>query len=175
MGLFDFVKDVGANIFKGKDRSQEIETHLREEFGSKVASLKAAYEDGTVKVVGVCDSQVTKESVILVAGNIKGVERVVSDHLRVKAADEVLMKPGQAPVPPPVVKQEEIIEEKPVEEELLSDFYTIKAGDTLSKIAKAHYGDAMKYPAIFEANRDVIKDPNKIYPGQQIRLPKKLE
>ncbi|MCB2112861.1 MAG: peptidoglycan-binding protein LysM [Parvularculaceae bacterium] len=50
-------------------------------------------------------------------------------------------------------------------------FYTVKSGDTLSKIAKAHYGDAMKYPAIFEANKPMLKDPDKIYPGQVLRIP----
>ena len=49
--------------------------------------------------------------------------------------------------------------------------YTVQSGDSLSKIAKAHYGDAMKYPVIFEANRPMLKDPNKIYPGQVLRIP----
>jgi nucleoid-associated protein YgaU len=49
--------------------------------------------------------------------------------------------------------------------------YTVKAGDSLSKIAKVHYGDAMKYMAIFEANTPMLKDPNKIYPGQTLRIP----
>ncbi len=52
-----------------------------------------------------------------------------------------------------------------------SAMYIVKSGDTLSGIAKAHYGDAMKYPAIFEANRPMLSDPNKIYPGQVLRLP----
>ena len=50
-------------------------------------------------------------------------------------------------------------------------FYTVVSGDTLSKIAKDHYGDAMKYPAIFEANRPMLEDPDKIYPGQTLRIP----
>ena len=50
-------------------------------------------------------------------------------------------------------------------------FYTVKSGDTLSKIAKDHYGDAMKYPAIFEANKPMLSDPDKIYPGQTLRIP----
>jgi len=49
--------------------------------------------------------------------------------------------------------------------------YTVKPGDSLSAIAKTHYGDAMKYPAIFEANQPMLKDPNKIYPGQVLRIP----
>jgi nucleoid-associated protein YgaU len=50
-------------------------------------------------------------------------------------------------------------------------FYEVKSGDTLSKIAKAHYGDAMKYPVIFDANRPLLSDPDKIYPGQTLRIP----
>jgi nucleoid-associated protein YgaU len=50
--------------------------------------------------------------------------------------------------------------------------YTVQSGDTLSKIAKAHYGDASKYPVIFEANRPLLEDPDKIYPGQVLRIPK---
>jgi len=53
-----------------------------------------------------------------------------------------------------------------------TQYYVIKPGDTLSAIAKQFYGDANKYPKIFEANREVIKDANLIFPGQKIRIPK---
>ena len=49
--------------------------------------------------------------------------------------------------------------------------YTIAKGDTLSKIAKTVYGDMMKYPIIFEANKPMLTDPDKIYPGQVLRIP----
>jgi LysM repeat protein len=49
--------------------------------------------------------------------------------------------------------------------------YTVKAGDTLSAIAKAHLGDASAYMKIFEANKDQLSDPNKIKPGQVLRIP----
>jgi nucleoid-associated protein YgaU len=49
--------------------------------------------------------------------------------------------------------------------------YTVKAGDTLSKIAKDHLGDAHAYTKIFEANRDQLSDPDKIKPGQVLKLP----
>jgi nucleoid-associated protein YgaU len=47
----------------------------------------------------------------------------------------------------------------------------VVSGDTLSKIAKEYYGDAMKYPVIFEANQPMLTDPNKIYVGQVLRIP----
>ena len=50
-------------------------------------------------------------------------------------------------------------------------FYTVKSGDTLSKIARESYGDANQYAKIFEANRPMLKDPDKIYPGQTLRIP----
>jgi nucleoid-associated protein YgaU len=50
-------------------------------------------------------------------------------------------------------------------------FYTVKRGDTLSKIAQSHYGDANQYPRIFEANRPLLQDPDEIYPGQMLRIP----
>jgi nucleoid-associated protein YgaU len=56
-------------------------------------------------------------------------------------------------------------------QEAEATYYEVKAGDTLSKIAKQHYGDANKYNQIFEANRPMLKDPDEIYPGQKLRIP----
>lgn len=47
----------------------------------------------------------------------------------------------------------------------------VKSGDSLSKIAKREYGDANKWELIFDANKDILKDPNKIFPGQKLKLP----
>ena len=51
--------------------------------------------------------------------------------------------------------------------------YVVKSGDSLSKIAKAEYGDANAWKRIFEANTDILKDPNKIQPGQKLKIPPK--
>lgn len=54
-----------------------------------------------------------------------------------------------------------------------TDKYTVKSGDSLSKIAKAHYGDAMKWKALYEANKGLIgENPDMIQPGQELTLPK---
>jgi len=50
-------------------------------------------------------------------------------------------------------------------------FHTVERGDTLSKISKEHYGDPNQYPLIFEANKPMLQDPDKIYPGQVLRIP----
>jgi nucleoid-associated protein YgaU len=52
-----------------------------------------------------------------------------------------------------------------------TQIYVVQKGDTLSKIAQQYYGDPTLYEQIFEANRDVLSDPNKIMPGQKLRIP----
>ncbi len=52
------------------------------------------------------------------------------------------------------------------------DIYVVRKGDSLSRIAKQYYGDAMRYKEIFEANRDILDDPNKIFPGQELKIPR---
>jgi nucleoid-associated protein YgaU len=52
-----------------------------------------------------------------------------------------------------------------------AQFHTVKPGDSLSKIAKQYYGNAMKYMVIFEANKPMLKNPDLIYPGQVLRIP----
>ena len=145
MGMFDFLKNVGANLFgEGKNEAEEIEKLLKTDLGDSITDMKVEFDDGTLSLSGNCDSHATREKAVLLSGNVKGVEKVNDENLT-------------APEP------------EPVEE---TEFYTIQSGDSLSKIAKQYYGDAMKYPVIFEANREIIKDANLIYPGQRIRIPK---
>lgn len=59
----------------------------------------------------------------------------------------------------------------PSKESPYTQTHVVQKGDTLSKIAEQYYGDARLYPKIFEANRDILKDPNKIKPGQKLRIP----
>ena len=142
MGMFDFLKNVGLDIFGGGSEAKKITELIQKELGTKVTNLKVTFDDGVVKLSGSCDSQETKEKAILLAGNIKGVSKV----------DDTLLT---APPAPPQF-----------------EFYTIKRGDSLSKIAKQYYGDPMKYPVLFEASREIIKNPDLIYPGQVIRVPR---
>ena len=150
MGLFDFARDIGRKIF---DTDAEAADNIKEMIQMKstpVKDLDVQFDDGTVTLCGECHSKADREQIILMAGNVKGVEKVVADDLT---------------APPPEAESPAPAEEK-------VEFYEIKRGDSLSLIAKHFYGDPMKYPRIYEANRAVIGDnPDLIFPGQKIRIP----
>lgn len=73
------------------------------------------------------------------------------------------MADNKPPAPPPG--------DKKAGENPYTQWYEVKAGDTLWKIAKEHYGDGNLYQDIFKANQDVLKDPDKIKVGQRLRIP----
>jgi len=152
MSVLSFIKDVGASVFGGPNEAAAAEKLLKDELGDKIKNLKATVSGGQVTLNGNCDSLATKEKAMLLTGNVKGVEKVDGTNLQFPAAASA----GSSGL----------------RENEESGFYEIKKGDTLSHIAKQFYGDAGKYPLIFEANREVIKNADKIYPGQKIRIPK---
>ena len=155
MGLFDFVKDVGRRLFDtDEEAADNIKQHL-EIKTSGISNLDVQFDDGTVTLCGDCKSAAVREQAILIAGNVAGVEKVVADDLT-------------APEPKPAAAE---APEAPAEPEEKTEIYEIVSGDTLGGIAKKYYGKASAYMKIFEANRDIIDDPNKIYPGQKIRIP----
>ena len=143
MGLFDFAKDLGKKIFGGDDDPAEKIKDNIAAANPGVDGLDVKFEDGVVHLSGKADSAEAMEKAVLMAGNVQGVTEVKVDGM-------------EAPAPEPEV-----------------EYYTIVSGDSLSKIAKHYYGNAMDYPKLFEANREVIKDPDLIYPGQKIRIPPK--
>lgn len=168
MGLFDFISNAGEKLFGG-DKLDE--NKIREHIMGLGLKLKpfgvfADDEQKTVSLVGWAETLQDKEKAILAAGNVKGVEKV-DDRIKVGTP------PGR-----PQAKGEEApsaVEDAPEPdsgEQPTSRFYTVQPGDTLSKIAGEFYGSASKYPAIFEANKPMVTDPDRIYPGQVLRIPK---
>ena len=145
MGLLDFARDVGRQLFDtDAEAADNIKQHL-EIKTTGISNIDVQFDDGVATICGDCTNQAVRDHAILIAGNIKGVEKVNADGLT-------------AP-------------EEPPEEVAKDEVYEIKSGDTLGAIAKQFYGKASQYMRIFEANRDIIDDPNKIYPGQKIRIP----
>lgn len=158
MSLFGFVKSIGKSLFgNDAEAAENIKNHI-ESNNPGVKDLEVEFDDGVVSLCGECESAEALQKTILMAGNVKGVEDVRVEKMSIAAAAS-----QPAIVEPEAVTA--ILEEDNVE------YYIIQSGDTLSKIAKEYYGNAMDYPKIFEANREVIEDPDLIYPGQKIRIP----
>jgi nucleoid-associated protein YgaU len=141
MGLFDFVKEIGRKLFNRDEEAAEKIKKHIEESNPGIEGLQVEFKNGVVSISGQATSAEAMEKAVLMAGNVQGVSEVNIDKL-------------QAP---------------PVQAKV--EYYIIKKGDTLSAIAKQFYGKANDYPKIFEANREVIKDANLIFPGQKIRIP----
>ena len=141
MGLFDFVSSMGKKLFNSEEDAAVNIQAAIEENNPGVENLQVSFDNGEVSLSGDAASAEAMEKAVLIAGNVKGVSNV--DASSVNAPDSSVDV----------------------------QYYTIQSGDTLSKIAKEFLGNAMDYPKIFEANREVIKDPNLIYPGQKIRIP----
>ncbi|MEO0425086.1 MAG: LysM peptidoglycan-binding domain-containing protein [Pseudomonadota bacterium] len=160
MGLLDFVRDVGRQVFNSDaEAAQMIRQDLDIQL-SGIENLEVEFDDGVATICGDCVNQSTRDTAVLIVGNIKGVERVVADDLRVPA-------PAELPTP----TAESAPGAAPAAAEEKAEVYEIVSGDTLGGIAKRYYGNAGAYMRIFEANRGIIEDPNRIYPGQKIRIP----
>ena len=157
MSFLDFARDMGAKLFSRDDEAaKNIKQHLDASL-TDASGIDVEFDGGTVTLSGECNNQKTKELATLICGNVRGVERVVADALKPAAAAPAAPAAAEQPAAPAAVEQVE--------------YYEIKSGDTLSGIAKQYYGKASAYMKIFEANREVIQDPDKIYPGQKIRIP----
>lgn len=165
MGLFSFLKNAGSSLLGGgkkdepkptapptggTDALKKLEdaqlamrlTRHVAALGFKVDNLNIQVDDDKATVFGTVETQSEKEKVILAVGNVAGIA-TVDDRMSVVA---------------------------PPEPE--ADFYEVKKGDTLSAISKKYYGSYNKYMTIFEANKPMLSDPDKIYPGQVLRIPK---
>jgi len=141
MGLLSFAKSIGKKLFNNEAEAAENITSYIEEDNPGVDNLQVTVKDGVASISGEAKSAEALEKAVLMAGNVKGVSEVRSDDVTAPAATEKI------------------------------EYYEIVSGDTLSAVAQKYYGKASAYMRIFEANREVIKDPDKIYPGQKIRIP----
>lgn len=167
MGLFDFIsgagdsEDINSTVEVSPERLNELR---RECIIEKLAELDIDGEQISVVVngevaslSGTAPSQEALEKMVLCAGNQFGIGRVDAQIT------------VDAPPPEAAETVEATAAAAPAQEQ--ATFYTVKSGDTLGKIAAEHYGSAGKYTVIFEANRPMLSDPNKIYAGQSLRIP----
>ena len=152
MGIFDFLKNNGKSAKDEQNLAEEIRVKIRDGLRGQFEEPRVSVDDTTATLYGRARSHAAKEKAVLMAGNFKGIEHVDDSNVQVTPQQQAASEGA------PATAQ-------------TAQFYTIEKGDTLSKIAERHYGDANKWRSLFDANREVIEDPDKIYPGQTIRIP----
>lgn len=145
MGMFSFLKEVGEKIFGASAAKAATADELKKELDKHNLSadgLNISVDGDKVTVTGQAKSTEEAEKITLTLGNTVGVSTVDNQLSVAQASPEAKM-------------------------------YTVKKGDTLWKIAEENYGKGQgaKYPQIFEANKPMLSDPDKIYPGQVLRIP----
>ena len=157
MGLFSFIKNAGAKIGIGKS--------VEEEAAEAAAAVKAANEVAAQKMIKTTsDLGLEVESMqVLINGDTAIVSGLAADQA---TKEKVILVVGNTQGIAQVDDQMEVEVQEPE-----AIFHTVVSGDSLSKIAKKVYGNAMKYPVIFEANKPMLSHPDKIYPGQVLRIP----
>ncbi|REJ86197.1 MAG: peptidoglycan-binding protein LysM [Acidobacteria bacterium] len=155
MGLIDFVKNAGSKIFGKEDEKQSSSASDR----AVIDARRAAALRGGIGHLGL----EVEDLEIEVKGDLATVRGKVATQA---AREKVVLVVGNTAGIARVDDRLEVEKQEPE-----AQLHTVAKGETLSKIAKQYYGNAMKYPVIFEANKPMLTDPDKIYPGQVLRIP----
>lgn len=148
MGIFDFVKSVGKKLGIGDEETPPTAEDLKAELDSHdlgTDKVEVEVKGDTAVIKGEVADQSAFEKAIIAVGNTLGVSKVEASEMKVAEAPD---DPPKGPT-----------------------LHEVKKGDSLWKIAEKHYGNGSKYPEIFEANKPMLSDPDKIYPGQMLRIP----
>ena len=179
MGIFDFVKNAGSKIFGGKEdekpaaepqinyaRQAYLKAQAEKAEAEQEAALESAKSAALLAMLENYGYDITRlnlafdDGKVTITGNVDKQEELESIILLIGNTDGVGQVDAQVevlhPTPPAV-------------------FYTVVKGDNLSKISKHFYGKSSRYREIFEANKPMLTDPDKIYPGQTLRIPQDNE
>ena len=168
MSLISFFKEAGQKLFGHKDaEAAATQAQAAPDDAALQAAAAAANRSAAAAIMTYIGTQNLDTSALTVefdgaSGSVM-VSGVVPDQ---ETKEKILLCCGNVTGVGQV--NELITVDAPAEE---SRYHTVERGDTLSAIAKTYYGDANKYPAIFEANKPMLSHPDKIYPGQMLRIP----
>ncbi len=155
MGLFSFIKEAGEKLFGHKEETLDIPVEEKNRLNQVAA--QAIFDH--INSLGLQWSNLMvsyKSGQVVITGSTpdqENREKIILAAGNVHGVDNV---DDQMTVAAPAAEPR---------------FYTVVKGDTLWKIAASQYGNGAKYPLIFEANKPMLKDPDRIYPGQNLRIP----
>ena len=151
MGLLSFIKEAGEKLFGGSTaQAAEPDPNV-----AAASAIKTYIETQNLGLTELVVTYVATSGVVTLAGNAPSTEASEKASLaagnvaNVTQVDNNLVAPAADP----------------------AQYHEVVRGDTLSAISKKFYGDANKYPVIFEANKPMLSHPDKIYPGQALRIP----
>ena len=158
MGLFSFIKEAGEKLFGAKEveaAAASSAPNLADLNAKAADAIKTYIEKQNLGITGLAVTFDGATGKVALSGNAPTQEAAEKAGLSagnvasVSGVDNNLQYPAGT----------------------ASQYHDVVSGDTLSAISKKYYGDANKYNQIFEANKPMLSDPNKIYPGQKLRIP----
>ncbi|MCB7482019.1 peptidoglycan-binding protein LysM [Christiangramia sediminis] len=156
MGIFSFIKEAGKKVF-GIDKPKSTEAGTKDDLKENEKAARKLEE--TIK-----DLNLKAENLKI---HIENDMAIVSGKALDQAnREKIILVIGNSEG---IGQVDDRMDVENTEPEAV--FHTVERGDTLSKISKEHYGDPNQYPLIFEANKPMLQDPDKIYPGQVLRIP----
>ncbi|GAL60758.1 peptidoglycan-binding protein LysM [Algibacter lectus] len=162
MGLFSFIKNAGAKVFGiGKTDAEEAAEAAKEATAAELKLEEAAARNLEETVSSL---QLKVENLNIFIDDDSAT--ITGEAYDQATKEKVILVVGNSNGIATVDDQMTVENVEPE-----AQFHTVASGDTLGKIAKNYYGNAMKYPVIFEANKPMLTDPDKIYPGQVLRIP----
>lgn len=150
MGLFSFIKEKGAKIFGKKEQEAPVEEKKTLQAQALLDYVKQLGLTYNKLKLSVTDDDVKVEGEVAAQADAEKIILAIGNVEGVDQVDNLMTVATPAPQ---------------------AKFYTVVSGDTLSKISKEFYADANKYNTIFEANKPMLTHPDKIYPGQVLRIP----
>ncbi|MDT0685292.1 peptidoglycan-binding protein LysM [Autumnicola psychrophila] len=162
MSIFSFIKEAGARVLGiGKsttEKNNEVSEQKTKENQQENAKAAARLEEHIRSLkLNIDNLDITIE------GDMATVSGEAEDQA---TREKIILVVGNTAGIGQVDDRMDVEDEEPE-----AIFHTVERGDSLGKIAKDHYGDSSKYLIIFEANKPMLKDPDKIYPGQVLRIP----
>ncbi|MFD1710212.1 peptidoglycan-binding protein LysM [Ottowia sp. GY511] len=158
MGLFSFIKEAGEKLFGGKEVEQAATSsapNLAELNAKAGDAIKTYIEKQNLGLSGLTVAFDGATGKVTLGGSAPSQE----------AAEKAGLSAGN------VASVSDVDNNLQYPAGTASQYHDVVSGDTLSAISKKYYGDANKYNVIFEANKPMLSDPNKIYPGQKLRIP----
>ena len=168
MGIFSFAKDIGDKIFNRDDDKHQANVETQADSAAPAATTEPSAQSVANLLLRRIQQQNLNISNLKVKYNGSTDTAEISGSAKTQAdREKAIIAIGNVQNVAKVIDNIDIEQDAPE-----STMYTVKSGDSLSKIAQDVYGSANEYMKIFEANKPMLSDPDKIYPGQVLRIPK---